>query len=103
MAAADAQRARFRARAADSTSGAAAHPRAPARQRYLRSSPVHLAQALERMEASAGETDADAADDESAAFVRFVYRSRWFVLAQTEGEATAAVAPSLPAIRRNTP
>jgi hypothetical protein len=35
--------------------------------------------------------------------VRFVYRSRWFVLAQTEGEATAAVAPSLPAIRRNTP
>jgi hypothetical protein len=63
---------------------------------------VRLAQALERMEAAA-ETDADAADDESAAFVRFVYRSRWFVLAQTEGEATAAVAPSLPAIRRNTP
>ena len=56
----------------------------------------------ERMEAAA-ETDADAADDESAAFVRFLYRSRWFVLAQTEGEATAAVAPSLPAIRRNTP
>ena len=54
------------------------------------------------MEAAA-ETDTDAADDKSAAFVRFVYRSRWFVLAQTEGEATAAVAPSLPAIRRNTP
>ncbi len=60
---------------------------------------MRLAQALERMEAAA-ETDAD---DASATFVRVVYRSRWFVLAQTEGEATAAVAPSLPAIRRNTP
>ena len=39
----------------------------------------------------------------SRTLVRFVYRSRLFVLAQTEGEATAAVAPSLPAIRRNTP
>ena len=58
-----------------------------------------LAQALERMEAAA-ETDAD---DASATFVRVVYRSRWFVLVQTEGEATAAIAPSLPAIRRNTP
>ena len=28
----------------------------------------------------------DDADDEPAMFTRFVYRSRWFVLAQTEGE-----------------
>ncbi len=30
---------------------------------------------------------ADGADNDSATFTRFVYRSRWFVLAQTEGEA----------------
>ena len=53
---------------------------------------MRLAQALERMEAAA-ETDAD---DASATFVRVVYRSRWFVLVQTEGEATAAVARHFP-------
>ena len=37
---------------------------------------------------------ADSADDEIATFVRFVYRARWFVLAQTEGEALPE--PSVP-------
>ena len=30
---------------------------------------------------------ADSADSELATFVRFVYRARWLVLAQTDGEA----------------
>ncbi|MCX8213584.1 MAG: hypothetical protein OTJ97_03620 [SAR202 cluster bacterium] len=68
--------------------------------RYVRTTPVRLAQALERMEA-ATETLVDA--DDSLRLGAFVYRSRLFVLAQTEGEATAAVAPSPSAIRRNTP
>ena len=42
--------------------------------------------------------DADAADSadssSSSTFIRFVYKSRWFVLAQTEGEAVPA--PSIP-------
>ena len=37
---------------------------------------------------------ADAADSSAATFIRFVYKSRWFVLAQTEGEELPA--PSIP-------
>ena len=40
------------------------------------------------------ETDADGADSESPTFTRFVYRSRWFVLSQTEGEPLPE--PSIP-------
>ena len=38
---------------------------------------------------------ADSADDSAVTFIRFVYRARWFVLAQTEGEALPE--PSVPA------
>ena len=38
--------------------------------------------------------DTDGADSESIAFTRFVYRSRWFVLTQTEG--TELPEPSVP-------
>ena len=38
--------------------------------------------------------DTDGADSSTATFTRFVYRSRWFVLAQTEGEALPE--PSVP-------
>ena len=40
------------------------------------------------------DADTDGADSSSATFTRFVYRSRWFVLAQTEGEALPE--PSIP-------
>ena len=40
---------------------------------------------LKRRQPEADADAADSADDESAIFVRFVYRSRWFVLAQTDG------------------
>ena len=40
------------------------------------------------------DADTDGADSSSAAFVRFVYRSRWFVLSQTEGEELPE--PSIP-------
>ena len=43
-----------------------------------------------------GETadSADSADSDSATFTRFVYKSRWFVLAQTEGDELPE--PSIP-------
>ena len=41
------------------------------------------------------DADTDSADGESIAFTRFVYRSRWFVLSQTEGQALPE--PSIPA------
>ena len=41
------------------------------------------------------DADTDGADGESIAFTRFVYRSRWFVLSQTEGQALPE--PSVPA------
>ena len=40
------------------------------------------------------DADADSADSSSAAFTRFVYRSRWFVLSQTEGDKLPE--PSVP-------
>ena len=40
------------------------------------------------------DADTDSADSSSAAFVRFVYRSRWLVLSQTEGAELPE--PSLP-------
>ena len=40
------------------------------------------------------DADTDGADSEGATFTRFVYRSRWFVLNQTEGEALPE--PSIP-------
>ena len=40
------------------------------------------------------DADTDGADSSSATFTRFVYRSRWFVLSQTEGEALPE--PSIP-------
>ena len=40
------------------------------------------------------DADTDGADSEGATFRRFVYRSRWFVLSQTEGEALPE--PSVP-------
>ena len=40
-------------------------------------------------------TEADGADSESGTFTRFVYKSRWFVLSQTEGEPVAE--PQIPA------
>ncbi len=40
------------------------------------------------------EPPADAADSSAATFIRFVYRSRWFVLGQTEGDALPE--PSVP-------
>jgi len=41
------------------------------------------------------DADTDSADSSSAAFTRFVYRSRWFVLSQTEGAELPE--PSVPA------
>ncbi len=46
---------------------------------------------IKRRDAAA---DADGADSSSATFTRFVYRSRWFVLAQTEGAELPE--PSIP-------
>ena len=40
------------------------------------------------------DADTDGADSSSATFTRFVYRSRWFVLSQTEGEELPE--PSIP-------
>ena len=40
------------------------------------------------------DADADGADSSAAAFVRFVYRSQWFVLSQTEGNELPE--PSVP-------
>lgn len=40
------------------------------------------------------DADTDGADSSSATFTRFVYRSRWFVLSQTEGDALPE--PSIP-------
>ena len=42
-----------------------------------------------------GDADTDGADGKGIAFTRFVYRSRWFVLSQTEGNELPE--PSVPA------
>ncbi len=44
--------------------------------------PLTLKRRLDADDADA----ADSADSSSSTFIRFVYKSRWFVLAQTEGE-----------------
>ena len=50
---------------------------------------------LKRKAQSTDDADAaDSADSSAATFTRFVYRSRWFVLSQTEGDAVPA--PSIP-------
>ena len=53
--------------------------------------PLTLKRKAERTDDADG---ADAADSSAATFIRFVYKARWFVLSQTEGEALSA--PSIP-------
>ena len=50
---------------------------------------------VKRREAEADADSTDGADSSAATFVRFVYRARWFVLSQTEGDALPE--PDLPA------